>query len=161
MKLADLGFPLTALKIREAVYHYAEFKGIKGFSPVKKKGGRKWLRGFMRRHPELKIKRAKQLSRQRAKAATKDIIGDWFRQYKATLVKYKVTDGRHIWNVDETSVSNIPKPQDFVGVRGRDLVNVVSCARPQTSTVVAAVNGAGKRMDLMVIHRGKQVPETW
>ena len=161
LQLADVGFPITSAKIRESVYEYATCKNIKGFSPMTKKGGRKWLRGFLRRHPELKVKRAKQISRVRARAVTKDAIEEWFGQYKRTLLKKGITDPRNIWNVDETSITNIPKPQMFVGRKGKDLLQVVGCERPETSTVVAGVNAAGERMDPMVIHRGQRVSETW
>lgn len=161
--LADHGFPLTMDKVRETAFEYARANGIKEFSPHSKdkKGGRKWFKFFMQRFPELAMKTARQISRNRAKAVTKEAIDNWFLEYNSVLNEKKISDPRYIWNVDETGVTNMPKPSTFIGRKGSDLKQIVADERPQISTIIAAVNAAGERMDPLIIHRGRRVPETW
>ena len=70
-------------------------------------------------------------------------------------------DPRHIWNIDETNVTNIPKEKKFVGLLGKKLNQVVGSERAETSTVVDCVNAAGEKMPPLIIHRGVWVPATW
>ena len=67
----------------------------------------------------------------------------------------------HIWNVDETNVTNIPKEKKFMGELGKKLNQVVESERTEMSTVVGCTNAASEKMPPLIIHRGVQVPATW
>ena len=50
------GFPLSK-KVRSLAYQYPHVNKIKGFSKVKKEGGRDILKGFLNCNPEVRIKK--------------------------------------------------------------------------------------------------------
>ena len=88
--------------------------------------GYKWLHNFIQCHKKLKIKKASQISKNRASSLMQQSVLAWFREYVTGIIqKYKITDPRCIWNVDETNVTNIPKERKFVGEKGKKLNQVV------------------------------------
>ena len=110
---------------------------MKGFSPFSSgHAGQKWLWGFFKRH-QIKIKKAKQISRQWVKALRKNKI--------KKLVKEKnITDPQCIWNVDESNLVKIKKEELFVSPEGKNLLQVIGKERAKTSTVITCVNTAGE-----------------
>ena len=161
-KLAKNGFPLTGKKVRQTAYKYARENRIKGFSVKYEAAGYKWLHNFIQRHKKLKVKKASQISRNRASSLTQQSVLAWFREYVTGIIqKYKITDPRCIWNVDETNVTNIPKEQKFVGEKGKKLNQVVGSERAETSTVIGCTNAAGEKMPPLIIHKGVRVPAAW
>ena len=86
----------------------------------------------------------------------------WFREYVTGIIqKYKITDPRCIWNVDESNVTNIPKEQKFVSEKGKKLNQVVGSEHAETSTVIGCTNAAGEKMPPLIIHKGVQVSASW
>ena len=53
MLYARRGFPFSQIQLRMLAYEMATREGQKGFSPVKQKAGRYWLKGFYQQFPEL------------------------------------------------------------------------------------------------------------
>ena len=116
----------------------------------------------MKRHKYLKIKKATQVSKNRATSLNQASVLQWFHEYITCIIKkYNIVDPRHIWNVDETNVTNIPKEKKFVGLLGKKLNQVVGSERAETGTVVGCANAAGEKMPPLIIHRGVQVPVMW
>ena len=121
--------------------------------------GYKWLCNFIQHHKKLKVKKASQISRNRASSLTQQSVLAWFREYVTGIIqKYKITDPRCIWNVDEMNVTNIPKEQKFAGEKGKKLNQVVGSECAETSTIIGCTNAAGKKMPLLIIHKGVRVP---
>ena len=160
--VADAGFPSTAAKVRQVAYTYAKENDKDGFSDKTKKAGRKWFKGFMKRHPELGVKKATLISKPRAQCATKEAVAKWLEEYAEKVIrKYGITNPRNIWNVDETNVRNIPRERKYVGRVGKRLQKIYGCERAETSTVIIAVNAAGEYMPPMVLHRGAKAAPCW
>ena len=85
------GFPLTIAKVYQLAYQFTYVNGIKGFSDDTQQVGRKWLRGFLKRHPDIKLKTAKNLSIAQAMGANPTVIQKWFD----LLENIKSTKGIH------------------------------------------------------------------
>ena len=101
----------------------------------------------MSRTGKLTIKKASQTSQNRASVLSQPAVMNWFQEYVSGVAqKYKITDPRRIWNVDELNVTNIPKEQKFVGTIGKKLNQVVGSERAKTSTIVGCANAAGEVM---------------
>ena len=65
--LCERGFGLTAKSVRKFVYQYAVQRGFShNFNNDKQMAGEDWFQSFMKRHPELSIRKAEGLSRARA-----------------------------------------------------------------------------------------------
>ena len=76
------GFPLSRGKIRQITWQYAEENQIKGFSHQKRKAGQKWLKGFLYRHKNLRPKKSKNISVNRAMCANPATVNNFFDHYK-------------------------------------------------------------------------------
>ena len=91
--IAKNGFPLTGKKVWQTVFKYAQENRIKGFSVKYEAAGYKWLCNFIQCHKKLKVKKASQISRNRASSLTQQSVLAWFREYVTGIIqKYKITD---------------------------------------------------------------------
>ena len=118
--------------------------------------GYRWLHNFIQHHKKLKVKKASQISRNQASSLTQQqSVLAWFREYVTGIIqKYKITDPRCIWNIDEMNVTNIPKEQKFVGEKGKKLNQVVGSEHAETCTIIGCTNAAGEKMPPLNIHKG-------
>ena len=160
--VADAGFPASSEKVRSVAYTMAKQNNRKGFSEETPKAGRKWFKGFLQRHPELTVKKATLISKPRAQSATLESMVKWADEFvEKVLDRFGITDPRNIWNVDETSMRNIPKESKYVGRKGQRLQQLSGCERAETSTAVVAINAAGETMPPLILHRGAKVGPSW
>ena len=79
--------------------------------------GRKWLKGFLKRHPEITLKTAKNLSITRAMGANETVISNWFKLLKEIKDKFDILSPCQIWSGDETGVQNVPKEVKVLGCK--------------------------------------------
>ena len=154
LKFQRAGFPLTVSKVQSLAYQYAELNGINGFSSKSKKAGRKWAKFFLKRYPEIRIKKASNLSIARAMAANEPNVCKWFTEYEGVLKDLGINSPEQIWSGDETGVQNVPKEQLVIGATGTPAHQTVSGEQGETSTILSFVSGVGKICLPMVIHHG-------
>ena len=121
-------------------FQYTELNKIKGFSTKTKKVGRKWAKFYLKRYPEIRVKKANNLSIARAMAANDPNVHKWFVEYEEVLR-------------DLTSF--------VVGATGTPASQTVSGEQGETSTILSFVNGVGKVCPPMVIHCGQCVQQYW
>ena len=108
---AEIGYPMHHMIMREAVKKVLDKIGRP--NPFKNNmPGLKWLKLFLKRHPEIKNKRREMLSRVRA-AVTEPVIGAWFEDVTQYLSEANaldvLSDPSRIYNLGETGVSLCPK----------------------------------------------------
>ena len=114
---ARRGFPFTGKQVCVLAYEMAARDNNKGFSPVKRKAGRCWLKGFYKRHPEIRKKTSINLSIGRAIAANPFQIGRFFDQYTQWLEDWGLECApNRIWNVDECGIGDVRQTTSVVGV---------------------------------------------
>jgi hypothetical protein len=65
------------------------------------KTGDKWLKRFIERYPEYRVRKRQALDINRKKAHKPDIILDWFQRLKAKVNEFRIAE-EDIWNFDET-----------------------------------------------------------
>ena len=111
------GFPLTRGRVRQLAYQFAHTNGLKGFSEKLQMAGKKWVKGFLKRHSEITVKTAKNLSVARAMGANPTVIADWYKKFKLTAKACGVTTPGQVWSGDETSVQTVPKEKKVLAVR--------------------------------------------
>ena len=155
------GFPLTRGRVRQLAHQYAHHNSLKGFSEKLQMAGKKWVKGFLKRHPNIIIKTAKNLSVARAMGANPTIIAEWFRKLKQTAKTVGVLTPQQVWSGDETGVQTVPKERQVLAVKGKRVYQQVSAEQGETSTVLTFVSGAGEVVPPMVIHKGDYVPNNW
>jgi len=88
LTMARRGFPLRENEVRNLATEYAVKNGMTSFCSNKsQQAGYFWFRGFLDRHPEVKVKRAQGLSAARAQAVNKEKVNHWFAELTAVLDK--------------------------------------------------------------------------
>jgi hypothetical protein len=93
----------------------------------KTSAGYYWFDGFMKRHPQLSVKKAENLSAARAMAVNETRISKWFDEYTQLMTKLGVKDvPTHLWNFDETGMQNIHDAKRVVGLTGQQAYNVTA-----------------------------------
>ena len=156
-KLAKNGFPLTGKKVQKV--KNAHENRIKGFSVKHAAPGYIWLCNFIQHHKKLKVKKASQINKNGASSLIPQFVLAWFREHVTGIIqKYKITDPRCIWNIDESNVTNILQEQKFVSKKGKKLNQVVGSEQAETSTIIGCINAAGEKMPPLIIHKGVRVP---
>lgn len=160
--MALVGFPLTGKDVRQLAYDYAEQKGLKVFSEKAQCAGYYWFDNFIKRYPQLSVKRAENLSAARAMAVNETQINKWFEQYCALLERLGVKDNpSHLWNFDETGMQNIHNAKRVVGLTGENAYNVTAMEKGETSTYLAEINAVGTTVPPLIIHKGKVIGKNW
>ena len=114
MIYARRGFPFSQNQLRVLVYEMAYRDGKKGFSPIKQRAGRYWLKCFYQRHPEVRKKMAVNLLIAHAIGANPAQIMKFLNEYRKWLdtLGLDYTPNR-IWNVDECGVGMYHSQQLF------------------------------------------------
>ena len=157
-KMAEVGFPLTRSDIRKLAFEYAQKNNLKCFSDSKKSAGYYWFDNFMTRFPQLRVKKAENLSAARAMSVNEVRVKQQFEEYSSLLRKLGVEDSPgHLWNIDETRMQNIHDAKRVVGLAGEHVYNITAMEKGETSTYLAGINAVGKVVPPLIIHKGKTV----
>ena len=80
--MANLSFPRSKDQIIETVKLYLDKAKIKVKTFNDKRPGISLVDGFLRRHPEIKMKKAEKIEQARAMACTKESVYAWFDEFK-------------------------------------------------------------------------------
>ncbi|CAH1963196.1 unnamed protein product [Acanthoscelides obtectus] len=146
-------FGLTTVVPRKLVYQLAE-KNSKAhnFNHDKMMAGVDWLKGFMKRHPDLSIHKSEATSAARAMGFNKVAVDKFHSLLGEIYDKYNLRPDR-IYNCDETGISCVSKTKSkIIAEKGRKQVGSLSSAeRGQTVTVEVCFNAAGTYMPPMLI----------
>ena len=150
------GFPLTIKHVCQLAFQYMHVNNIDGFNDNKNnQAGRKWLKGFLKRHPEITLRTAKNLSIAHAMGANPTVISKWFSLLEEIKTKFRILSPCQIWSGDETGIQNVPKEVKVLGVKKIRTFQQVSGEQGETSTVLTFVNVAGQSVPPMIIHKGQ------
>lgn len=100
---------------------------LRSFNKDKGKAGQEWLDGFLRHHKDTSLRKAELTSVARAQAFNRSQVKKFFDNYQEYIDKYKF-DSNRIYNVDESGMSTIQRPQKILATAGRKQVGVVTSA---------------------------------
>ena len=75
------------------------------------------VEGFLKCHPEITLKTAKNLSIACAMGANETVILNWFKLLKEIKDKFDILSPCQIWSGDETGVQNVPKEVKVLGCK--------------------------------------------
>ena len=114
-----------------------------------------WWNGFMKRHPQLSLRKAQALQICRAKASTPEIINHWFMNVlKPILDKTGLGDHpNRIFNADETSFSLCGRPQKIIAKRGaKSPQYVIGGTGKENITVQACISASGQLLPPYILY---------
>ena len=80
--MANLSFPRSKAQIIEAAKLYLDKAKIKVKAFNDNRQGISLFGGFLRRHPEIKMKKAEKLEQARVMTCTKESVYAWFHEFK-------------------------------------------------------------------------------
>lgn len=146
-------FGLTTLDLRRLAYQLAVRNNKKhNFSNEKEMAGVDWLNGFLKRNPELSIRKPEATSAARAMGFNRVAVGNFYQLLGETYDALHLTPDR-IYNCDETGISVVSKTKSkIIALKGRKQVGSLSSAeRGQTVTVEICLNAAGTYMPPLII----------
>ena len=156
------GFPFTGKQLCTLAYEMATRDKKRGFSLVKMTAGRCWLRGFYKRHPEVRSKVSVNLLIARAISANPTQISHFFNQYKEWVDNWGLEYlPNNIWNINECEVADVPQPSTVVGVTGECSFQTMSGEKPTSTTIVSYISTGGMTMPPLVIFKAARIKPEW
>ncbi|KAI8487400.1 hypothetical protein Bbelb_348690 [Branchiostoma belcheri] len=155
--LAERGFPLT-VRVLKALAHQIELKRANSLGESSKFSeagpGKRWWRGFRRRHPELSLRSPDQLDKERAMFATERVVFEYFLLLDDVLTKANAKDKNPhlIYNADETGVDLSAKVSKVIVPRGSKRSPSRRAGSRDHVSVLMCVSAAGQTVPPMVIY---------
>ena len=89
---------------------------------------RKWFAGFVKRHPDLSVRKTHTMNPARAATLNRFIVSDYFTKLEATLDEFNLsTRPDRIYNMDEKGCRlTLHHEQKVVTAKGRKRVHVIA-----------------------------------
>lgn len=155
LHLAKLFYGVTLTELRRMAFEYAEQNKIKhNFNKTTKLAGKDWAQGFLKRNPQLSLRKPEATSINRILAFNKEAVKKFFTNLETVMDKYKFPASR-IFNVDETGISTVQKPPSIIGPKGQKQVgSATSLERGRNITVCCAMSATGMFLPPMFIFPG-------
>ncbi|XP_074028306.1 uncharacterized protein [Leptinotarsa decemlineata] len=154
------GFGLSRLELLDIVKQYVDKNNLK--TPFKfNKPGEDWFINFKKRH-SLSIKKPQSIEYARKNMTDPFIIYPYFNLLKQTLQDLELMNQPDkIWNLDESSLCPDPSKTKVVGGIGKTVSRTVSSPGRENTTILAAVNAAGKKAPPLILFKAKNLWNSW
>lgn len=158
IKCSKLFYGLTIEMIRKIAYKFAEVNNLKhNFNKTSQMAGKDWFYGFKKRHHNISLRKPESTSINRITAFNETEVKMFFDNLEALQAKHHF-DPYHIYNVDETGISNVQKNSKILAPKGQKQVGMAtSSERGSTITVVCAFSASGKYIPPFFIFKRKRM----
>ena len=153
----DWGYGIGKKEVLGVVGDYCKWNKIDVFpSGVPKI---EWWRGFLRRHPELSLRKPQALQISRAKAATPQVIDQWFSVLEPLINRLGLTNHpERIFNSDETSFCLSGRPQRVLAKKGaKSPQYIIGGTGKENITVQGCISATGKLLPPYILYTGQRL----
>lgn len=157
-KLQKFGFAPTRDVLRRMAYDLAEKMNIKHkFNRATGKAGFVWLQLFLRRHPDLSVRKSEGVSLLRSQGMSRKAVSDYFKLLENTLIENDLLEKPgNIYNMDETGLQLNNKAGHVVAAKGSKTISAITSGeKGETISVVACCNAEGSFLPPYCIFKGK------
>ena len=152
-------YGLTPKELCHLAYDLAVREKIKHqFSDVKERAGRKWLNGFLSRHPELSVRQPEPTSMSRAVGFNKPQVQRFFELVRSEFEKHAIVSSDQIYNMDESGLTAVHRPGPVIAKKGQKQVGrITSGERGKTVTIICTMNASGSYVPPLMIFPRKNM----
>lgn len=129
------------------------------FNNDKTIAGYDWLWSFLRRHPNLSIRKSEGLSMARGMGLTREAAQTFYDLLEKEINDYKLQDKpQNIFNVDESGIQLINKVGEVVAKKGAKVVQKLTTGeKGETVTLVCCASAEGRFLPPAIIFKGKNL----
>ena len=158
LQAADLYYGLAPKDVRRFAFKCAVAYSLqfpKTWSE-KNMAGPDWFTDFLKRNPTLSIRKPQATSLARATAFNKTTVNEFFDNLAKVLERYKL-EPQNIYNMDETGVTTVQRPDHIVAKKGHKQVGALtSQERGTLVTCAIAINATGNSVPPIFIFPRKK-----
>jgi len=154
-------YGLRLTDIKHMAFQLAISNNLKHpFNVNKESAGKKWLRAFLHRHPELSVRTPQATSAARIKGFNQEAVNSFFDIYETEMEKIKYSPYR-VYNVDETGITVVQHKQSkIISIKGKKQVETLtSLERGKLIIVVTCMNACGNFVPPMIIFPRKNLAQ--
>jgi hypothetical protein len=153
---ASWGFPLTSKELCIVIKGYLDSLG-KTTRFVDNTPGRDFVAGFLRRHPDLTVRKANMIKRTRA-AVSHKVVKDFFARFAKTV---KDIPPSNVFNYDETNLQDNPGCSKAIFRKGTKYAEQVRNHSKSAVSVMFCGSATGQLLPPYVVYKGQNVWEDW
>lgn len=153
IRCADIYFGLSTKEVRKLAFELTIKYNLKSPSTwiENEMAGEEWFRSFMKRNPELSVRAAQATSLSRATSFNRTNVDAFYDNLQIVMDRDHF-EPQDIYNVDETGVTTVQKPDRVVARRGtRQVGALTSAERGNLVTLAFAANALGNAIPPMFV----------
>lgn len=154
----EKGFPLTIKDVRMIAFQFAEQLKVKHkFNKSKEKAGYDWLQMFLRRNPDIVLRKSEGVSMARCLAMNRVEVNTYFSLLEKTLIDNDLMSKPNcVFNMDESGLQLNNRPGYVLAEKGAKAVSTAtSTEKGETITIIACCNAEGTFLPPACIMKGK------
>lgn len=108
LRSSKINYGLTYVQTRNLAYQYAKLlqKKYPGSWVVHEAAGKDWMSGYMKRHPQLSLRKPENTSLARATAFNATSVKEFFNNYVDVMDRFKFAPC-NVYNLDETGITTV------------------------------------------------------
>ena len=157
---SEWGYGIGKKEVMGLVADYCKANNKKHLFPANGIPGKRWWNGFLKRNPEVSMRRPQSLQISRARATTPEIIDHWFYNVLKPLLEKTgtINHPERIYNADETSFNLCGRPQRVVSKKGaKSPQYVVGGTGKENITLQGCISGDGKLLPPYILYTGQRL----
>ena len=130
------------------------------FCKRNEKAGRKWLKNFLRRHPQISVRTPASLSLSRVRGFTPESVAQFFAIYEPAMDTNQHNPAR-LYNCDKTGITIVQHKQTkILGLKGkRQISSLQSAERGSLVTVITCMSPAGHFIPPLLVFPRKNMKQ--
>ena len=153
---AEWGFPFSHTDLKHFIKSYLDRKGLRTRFKDNLPTSR-FVSAFLRRNPELTLRRASLIKRARA-AVSEQVVTDFIRNFQKSS---EGVDPANMFNYDETCMRDDPGAKKSIFKKGAKYCEKVSNSSKSSTSVMFCGSAAGEMVPPMIVYKAANVYTSW